>query len=1000
MAFPQDPLDLVTELFVANTWTDISGDVYTRDGVTITRGRPDEASSAVPSGCTLTLNNRAGKYSPRNPLGPFYGSLGRNTPLRLALRRGRDTFARTVSGGWGSADSGHAWTTFGAGGTVAASDWNVAAGVGTMLLPAANVYRLAYLADISLRDVEVDATVTVPPADITGGQLEPLGIILRGASTSDYIVARMVITTAEAITLELRRETAGVTYLAPVTILGITHTAGQTYRMRAQIEGQTLRAKVWIASAAEPLNWSVTAHVNDADLPALAGVVGVRSGTAAGSTNVPITLSWDNVTVRIPRFAGEVPTWPPRWDISGKDASAPIEVAGIRRRLGQGSAPLQSTLYRGITTVAPSLIAYWPCEDGGDADSIASALPDGRPMTLGGVDPQFSTFAGFAASKPLPAVQGSIWTGPIVPYASTGVIQLRFVMRVPLGYAPVGDAVIARIWTTGTARFWDVHYIVGGSLALRAYTANSVKVLDTGNVAFATDDVSLRFSLELTNSGANVNYLWSTLKAGSNQGGFDSGTLAGHNIGRAERIVICPYGNMPGDLIIGHVSVQSVTTSLFDLSAQLKAYVGETADARIQRLCGETGIPYSYVNDGLTTSAAMGAQRPESLLSLLDECAHADLGSIYEPRGAIGLEFRSRASVYNRAPQMSANVLGGDLAPPWEPTDDDQLTRNDVTATRPGGSLARITLESGPLSVLPPGAGGVGRYDTSEEVNVATDGQLPDVAGWLMHQGTVDEHRYPSISIALHNPSVAARTALVTGALGMNIDDRIAVAGTAHLGIYDQVLQLARGYREVFGPFEHSVTWQCAPASPFDVLELDAPYPGTATGQGASTTPDYLVAADADATDIPIGAQVWLYTSAGVLKDAFPHTVTSKPSAFGFTNITFTPNAGAVTVAGDQLRILPTVANRLGSDDSTLAGGVTNSATALSVAIASSTLWTTDPTEMPIPITLGGEQMWVTAISGASSPQTFTVLRSVNGVVKAQTINTQVWLARRSTLAL
>ena len=41
---------------------------------------------------------------------------------------------------------------------------------------------------------------------------------------------------------------------------------------------------------------------------------------------------------------------------------------------------------------------------------------------------------------------------------------------------------------------------------------------------------------------------------------------------------------------------------------------------------------------------------------------------------------------------------------------------------------------------------------------------------------------------------------------------------------------------------------------------------------------------------------------------------------------------------------------------------------------------------------VGGERVTVTNITGASSPQTFTVTRSVNGVVKAHTSGTDVRL--------
>jgi hypothetical protein len=77
----------------------------------------------------------------------------------------------------------------------------------------------------------------------------------------------------------------------------------------------------------------------------------------------------------------------------------------------------------------------------------------------------------------------------------------------------------------------------------------------------------------------------------------------------------------------------------------------------------------------------------------------------------------------------------------------------------------------------------------------------------------------------------------------------------------------------------------------------------TATAAGSSATANYLVASDADAADITVADTVMLYNSGGTLKEGTVFTVTAKPSAFGFTNITFTPPAQAITVAGDQLRV-------------------------------------------------------------------------------------------------
>lgn len=88
------------------------------------------------------------------------------------------------------------------------------------------------------------------------------------------------------------------------------------------------------------------------------------------------------------------------------------------------------------------------------------------------------------------------------------------------------------------------------------------------------------------------------------------------------------------------------------------------------------------------------------------------------------------------------------------------------------------------------------------------------------------------------------------------------------------------------------------------------------------------------------------------------------------------------------------------TDNSTLASGVTSSATSLSVASTGGTLWTTDSNDWNparngggLYIVVGGERMRVTNITGASSPQTFTVVRSDNGVVLAHSAGAPVHVA-------
>lgn len=81
---------------------------------------------------------------------------------------------------------------------------------------------------------------------------------------------------------------------------------------------------------------------------------------------------------------------------------------------------------------------------------------------------------------------------------------------------------------------------------------------------------------------------------------------------------------------------------------------------------------------------------------------------------------------------------------------------------------------------------------------------------------------------------------------------------------------------------------------------------------------------------------------------------------------------------------------RLETDGSTLAAGASQGATSLSVATATGPLWTTDSDDFPLYAQVGGIKVTVTAISGASSPQTFTVTGST--VTKALTSGSMVEL--------
>lgn len=66
-------------------WDDITQYVNVREDIEIERGRREGSLQVDPSRLTLQLNNRDGRFSPRNPRSVYFRQIGKNTPIRLAV---------------------------------------------------------------------------------------------------------------------------------------------------------------------------------------------------------------------------------------------------------------------------------------------------------------------------------------------------------------------------------------------------------------------------------------------------------------------------------------------------------------------------------------------------------------------------------------------------------------------------------------------------------------------------------------------------------------------------------------------------------------------------------------------------------------------------------------------------------------------------------------------------------------------------------------------------
>lgn len=578
--------------------------------------------------------------------------------------------------------------------------------------------------------------------------------------------------------------------------------------------------------------------------------------------NTPIRVWRADGDVRRFRFHGEVTSWPPRWDTTGQDMYMPLEAAGMVQRLTQSGAT-RSTLYRALALLATTPpVAYWPCEDATGSTALASGLPGGQSMIVNGV-PSLAAYSEFAASAPIPTVGTSTWLGNVPAHEATGASQVRFIIGVPAAGLTTGT-ILVRVWTTGTARRLDLEYdsSSSGGFGVRAYDQDGTLLDFTGYLSDAYNGKNLRVSIYATQSGANFTFGYNATEVGSADGPGLSVEVLGSDFGRIDAVRVGPNSDV-GDAAIGHISVHTEVTSILDLTDELAAYVGETAGRRVERLAREEGIVFLSVGD-LDDTAAMGTQQPGSLIGLLQECVDADMGVLYEPRDTLGLGYRTRVSLYNQTAALALDYAANELFGSVEPAYDDKDLANRVTATRQGGSSRTAELASGPLSVLAP-PDGVYPYDQSVTVNVETDDQLSNIAGWRVRLGTVDETRYPKISVWLHNPRIAADTALVRTALVTDLGDRVTVSNLPSQLPPGDVQQLVQGTEEILRNPEHEITLVCAPAAPWNVATVDgAAYARADTG--GSTVAQSVVSTTATSVDVHTTlstSPVWI-TSDGI----------------------------------------------------------------------------------------------------------------------------------------
>jgi hypothetical protein len=925
---------ILTELKLRSAdWANISDRYFDRDGVTITRGKVGEGI-ASPSQLNMTLDNRSGDLSPRNPNSKIAGLFGKNTPIRVSVAKGK--YGMVLSGSNGRAFMADSVATSITGDIdirvdmelLGTQQWN------TGLFEIASKYEF-FVNWLSW-------SLYTLPAGVLAFAWFPTGTTPAVVAQSTVGLAAGQDRRALRVTLDVDNGAAGNTTTfytgptlagpwtplgAPIVKAGVTSIFGGDSgirigsspastsnswgnsanavvygaEIRAGINGTVVASPVFTAQPLDPVPFGVSAFA-DAQ-----GNSWIFDGTPDAAR-----IWYGDVWTRA---VDEIAQLPPRWDESHKDKYVPVTANGILRRLGQGTSPVKTGLRDYILQpdLTDALAFYSPLE-GAEGTKYSLNL---APLHYY-LQTKFYGFNNpvFTYGKDM----GASWIGQGMELNATG--NDRRMLWDPA--TADQNVAVDFVWSSPSLGVLTLQ-IEDYSSMLWAVTLDTptndgtlqVSFTDpaVGPIGFAvqgpfpelSDTALHHFRFQLTKAGADTQfavYIDGTLRS--------SGTMTAYVLNGYARssLFYSRYAEVGQTVMnIAHITSWANASAaqippIADVVAAAFGYAGETAGARIQRLCDEGNIPIKIIGDPALTTI-MGPQTADPRLVGIRDAEATDFGILTERRDDTGLLYRTRVSQYAQTPAVTIDYSARVVAPPFEPTDDDANTRNRVTASRKDGGSFEVALTTGAMSTQDPPFG-IGEYEDQITVNVQTDAQLQGAASWWMRLGSLDAARFPQVTFNLAAAEIQSNPTLLAAILALDVGDRMPVANIDAADIPDDVDLIIQGYSETFDNTSWTITFNCAPGQPYDVAKFN--------------------------------------------------------------------NA------------------RYDADGAVLTATITTTATTMQSTSNGSTRWTLDPSSCPFDVNVDGERIRVTAVTGISPIQTMMLQRSINGVIKTHTAGATIRL--------
>lgn len=456
--------------------------------------------------------------------------------------------------------------------------------------------------------------------------------------------------------------------------------------------------------------------------------------------------------------------WRPVSPVGGVKTTA-FSAGGVLRRLGQGETPLLGSLTRAYLSADPQPVAWWPLDDPAGSTSARSAIAGVPPLSFdenvrpGVVDAPEQTGGG---KRPEFVQEETIYSGAMTSSRLTGLTTAGYVIDLMVFFGPgqTGIADVGYAFAAGsTLRYGRFALATGDSDPLAPMGFNFSLDKDDGAGGSDAESVFVfvprnewhHIRIEITQAGSNILMLMRLdgVVGGEYGTAIGAAEWTGETLGRLETIRL-------GALLEESAFNQIESFSFSDLvvfapgPAEIGeagiGYPGETAAERVDRLLEEEGIPVVVIG-AFEDSQPMGPQPADTLQEILLECARTDAGFLHATDDDVGLTLRCGRTLYNQDPVIVLSLADEEVSAA-DMVIGGTLVRNDTVAQAPGGEKGRSVLTSGRMSILAP-PDGVGRYDTTWNVNPEDTSLLEAHAAWHNNRGTFPGVRFRSVTVDL-----------------------------------------------------------------------------------------------------------------------------------------------------------------------------------------------------------------------------------------------------------